>query len=92
MRGKEWAPAYARARLELRVYQEVGRGLRRGSHPHPNLPPSRGKGEEGRGLVGGGELAWGLKGHFLIAAEDDAFASSYAEDEGAALLAGVSFS
>ncbi len=66
--------------------------MRRGSHPHPNLPPSRGKGEEGRGLVGGGELAGGLEGHFLVAAEDYAFASTNAEDEGAALLAGVSFS
>lgn len=44
------------------------------------------------GLVGGGELARGLEGHFYVAAEYYAVASSDAEDEGAALLAGVSLS
>ncbi len=29
-----------------------------GNHPHPNLPPSRGKGEEGRGTVL--LLGWGV--------------------------------
>ncbi len=50
------------------------------------------RGDTRMGLVGGGELAGGLEGHFFVAAENDAVSPAYAEDEGAALLAGVTFS
>ncbi len=37
-------------------------------------------------------MAGGLEGHFFVAAEDYSVAASDAEDEGAALGAGVAFS